>query len=191
MWWAQLLNSIVPFLESGGGSTNSYESIATVTSSGSTSSVTFSSIPSTYKHLQIRILSRSAYAATTDQIYMRLNSDSGTNYSWHYLKGDGASATASGYASDNIIYAATTPAASASANIFGVSIIDILDYGSTNKNKTVRILDGYDANGSGVVELRSSGWYSTSATTSILLANYMAGSNFASGSSFALYGVKG
>lgn len=186
-----MLNNIVALLGNGGGAANSYESIATFTSSGSTSSITFSSIPSTYKHLQLRILSRSAYAAATDQIYMRLNSDSGTNYSWHYLRGDGASATASGYASDNIIYAATTPAASASASIFGVSIIDILDYGNTNKNKTVRILDGYDANGSGIVELRSSGWYSTSAISTILLANYMAGSNFASGSSFALYGVKG
>jgi len=176
---------------SGHLSTNNYSSISTVTvGSGGASSITFSSIPSTYTHLQIRAISRSAQAASTDSMYMRFNGISTTSYSWHYLKGDGSSATASAYASDNVMYAGTTPAASATSGLFGVTIIDILDYANTNKNKTVRVLDGYDANGSGVVELRSNAWYSTSALTDILIANYTGSANFAQYSQFALYGVR-
>lgn len=169
----------------------SYESIATVTSTGSVTSITFSSIPSTYQHLQLRILSRSARSAATDTIYMRFNSDSGTNYSYHNLTGNGSSASAGGYAPDTIMFVATTPAASAASGIFGVSIVDIHNYASTTQNKTVRVFDGYDANGSGTVELRSNAWYNTAAVSTIFLANYQAADIFPSGTVFSLYGIKG
>ena len=75
-------------------STNSYESIATVTvGAGGSSSISFSSIPSTYKHLQIRSINLSS--STDNNILMRFNSDSGANYSRHYVYGDGASVGAS------------------------------------------------------------------------------------------------
>jgi hypothetical protein len=122
---------------------------------------------------------------------MRLNSDSGTNYSYHNLTGNGSAASAGGYAPDTIMFVATTAAASATSGTFGVSVVDILDYGNTNKNTTVRALDGYDANGSGVVEFRSNAWFNTAAVSTIFLANYQAGDNFAAGTSFALYGIKG
>lgn len=187
-----MLPSLIGIIASSGGAVGGdFESIATFTSSGSTNSITFSSIPSTYKHLQLRIMSRSARSAATDTIYMRFNSDSGTNYSYHNLTGNGSAASAGGYAPDTIMFVATTPAASATSGIFGVSVVDILDYANTNKNKTVRALDGYDANGSGVVELRSNAWYNTAAVSTIFLANYQAADNFAAGTTFALYGIKG
>ncbi len=170
---------------------NSYESIATFTSSGSTNLITFSSIPSTYTHLQLRIFARSAQAASTDTVYFRFNGDSTNNYSRHLLSGDGASATVTGYYPENVIFAGTIAAASSTASAFGTYVVDILDYTNTNKNKVTRSLGGYDANGSGVVDFRSSNWGSTTAITSITLANYTAGANFANGSQFALYGIEG
>jgi hypothetical protein len=168
----------------------SYESIATFTSSGSTNLIQFTSIPSTYTHLQLRILARSAQAATTDTIYFRFNGDSTNNYSRHLLSSNGSAISATGFYPENVVFAGTIAAASSTANVFGSYIVDILDYTNTNKNKVTRSLGGYDANGSGVIDFRSANWGSTAAITSITLANYTAGANFGNGSSFALYGIK-
>jgi len=54
-----------------------YESIATTTVSTSVSSITFSSIPATYTHLQLRWIARSDRAAAQDFVDIRLNSDRG------------------------------------------------------------------------------------------------------------------
>jgi hypothetical protein len=156
---------------------------------GSTNTVTFSSIPTGFTHLQIRVSSRSARSSTDDLIYARFNSDSTNNYSWHYLQGDGASATASGFGPDNVIYVGFNPAASATANCFGTTVLDILDYANTSKNKTTRSLSSYDLNGSGKSMFISSAWYSTNAITSIFMANYATGANWAAGSRFDLYGI--
>jgi hypothetical protein len=169
----------------------SFESIATFTSSGSTNLIEFTSIPSTYTHLQLRIFARSALSASTDTVYFRLNGDFTSNYSRHLLSGNGSSVTATGFYPENVIFAGTVAAASSTANAFGSYVVDILDYANTNKNKVTRSIGGYDANGSGVIDFRSANWNSTTAITSITLANYTSGSNFANGSSFALYGIKG
>jgi hypothetical protein len=170
---------------------SSYDSIATFTSSGSTNLIEFTSIPSTYTHLQLRIFARSALSAATDTVYFRLNGDFSNNYSRHLLSGNGSSVSATGFYPENVIFAGTIAAASSTANTFGSYIVDILDYKNTNKNKVTRSLGGYDANGSGIIDFRSANWNSTTAITSIVLANYASGSNFANGSHFALYGIKG
>jgi hypothetical protein len=168
-------------------STNSYESIATVTVGvGGSSSISFTSIPSTYKHLQIRAIVQNTSVNTYS--YMRFNSDTTASYSNHYLDGDGASVTAGAGANAVQSYFGYTTANS-NTNMFGIVIADILDYANTNKNKTNRILTGKDMNGSGVIELASSAWYKTNAITQIDI--YPSGTNFAQYSSFALYGVKG
>jgi hypothetical protein len=77
-----------------------YDSIATATFTGSALSVTFSSIPSTYTHLQIRGLARTP--SGNDQIDLRFNGDSGNNYSMHGLSGDGASVASEGYLAHKI-----------------------------------------------------------------------------------------
>jgi len=167
-----------------------YESIATFTGSGTPSSITFSSIPSTYKHLQIRYLVRVATGAgTNDQfIYAQFNGDTGSNYSWHYLLGDGATPAASGNASQTQMAVGAVPQGSATAGIFGVAVIDILDYASTSKNKTVKVFNGNDRNGAGDIILNSGLWINTSPITSINIAS---SASFATNSSFALYGIKG
>jgi hypothetical protein len=164
-------------------STNSYESIATVAvGAGGSSTVTFSSIPSTYKNLQIR-----GYVGSTgvnNSSIMRFNSDTTNgNYRDHFLYGSGGG-TGSG-TDGNFPYGAIQ-----GSNFYYAGwVIDILDYTNTNKNKTSRILSGYDGNGTGYVWYASHLWMNTNAITQIdLVAN---GSNFTQYSSFALYGIKG
>ena len=162
-------------------STNSYESIATVTvGSGGSATVTFSSIPATFTHLQLRIM----LPTSGDEPILRFNSDSGSNYSRHGLFGNGSSAAAYGVASD------TYDGLSAGSSQPNVIITDILDYANTNKYKTTRTLAGFDQNGSGTIALRSANWRNTNAITTITLTESNA-SNFPQYSSFALYGIEG
>jgi hypothetical protein len=180
------MSLILGILDSGGvaASTSSYESIASATGTGSSGTILFSSIPSTYKHLQIRSL---ANDNSGNQLSMQFNSDTGSNYSYHRLQGAGVSAAATGAASQTEIpfigYAAGT------TSIYGVGIIDIHDYASTSKYKTSRSFIGYDINGGGLVLLGSGLWMSTSAISSISITS--SGGNFTTASTFALYGIKG
>lgn len=170
--------------------TNSYESIATTTvGSGGSATVTFSSIPSTYTHLQIRIIGRIDQSNTDDNIYVRFNGDNGANYAGHYFFGTGSTAVAAAAANQNQGVACRTTGGSSSANIFGVGTCDILDYANTNKNKTVRVLTGHDQNGEGLIFLMSTLWRNTSAVTSITL--FTLAGNMTQYTQLALYGIKG
>jgi hypothetical protein len=172
----------------------SFESIATVNVSSTVSSVSFSSIPSTYKHLQIRYIARdNAGTAGADDMFISFNSGASAQYSWHRLIGDGASAAASGAASQSIlaVSAAAISRGGNAANIFSTGIIDILDYQNTNKNTTTRELYGEDRNGAGQMGFGSGLWYgSTNAVTDITFTIESARS-FVQYSQFALYGIKG
>ena len=159
--------------------------------SGGTSTITFSSIPNTYKHLQIRALARANRAGSTDSVVMRFNSDSGNNYAHHWLYGDGASALAANTTSTNYIYPTVTTAASDLANTFTVTVIDILDYASTSKNKVTRTLAGYDVNGAGGLIFLSSGLWMNNTTAINTITITPGSSNWAQYSQFALYGIKG
>ena len=175
-------------------STTSYESIATVTvGAGGSSSITFSSIPSTYKHLQIRAIIKDNRAATTsDNNFLRFNNDTTSNYNAHQLWGTGSTANAGTTGTDTAALYATVPAASIGASIFGVAVVDILDYANTNKYKVLRSLNGYDSNGDGTIRLTSGLWMSTAAINRIdLLTNTGATSTIQQYSQFALYGIKG
>ena len=174
---------------SGHLSTNNFSSIATVTvGSGGTSTVTFSSIPSTYTHLQIRGILRHTPDSPSYGLCSYFNGDTGSNYSFHTLQSDGSSASASGSVSQIVIVNSQMPGSGATANAFGAVYIDVLDYANTNKYKTSRSLGGWDGNGSGYINLYSGSWRNTAAITSISLTPY--NDSFAQYSSFALYGVK-
>jgi hypothetical protein len=192
MWWALLLNSIVSILDSGvAASTTAYESIATTTLGGTTATITFSSIPATYTHLQIRIMSRSTRSQTGDYIAMQFNADTGSNYAYHGLDGNGSAASAFGLATQTFMDVERAAAATATASVFGVSVVDILDYANTNKYKTMRSLGGFDNNGDGSITLTSGLWQNSNAVTSITLKAQGGTSSFVQYSSFALYGIKG
>lgn len=186
MWWAQLLNSIVALLGNGaGGGAGTYESIATIVPS-STGTITFSSIPSTYSHLQVR---GSFTNGNNSSLIVRFNGDTAANYAIHELRGNGSNAAASGTLGTTYAELATAAGFSSSTSYFNAAVIDILDYANTNKYKTLRALSGYDAIESGALQLDSGLWRSTSAINSITL--FIGGSNYVTGSTFALYGIKG
>jgi hypothetical protein len=156
-----------------------FESIATYTvGATSQASIDFTSIPSTYKHLQVRITQMTGTGTVDPK--MRFNGAT-TNYYMHSIYN--SNPTVSAYndsAAMPYLYNETAQPA--------VAIIDILDYANTNKNKVSRTLGGYDANGSGFLFYRSQAWFQTTAINQItFVANNR---NFEQYSSFALYGIK-
>jgi hypothetical protein len=160
-----------------------WDSIATTTLGSTQTTVTFSSIPSTYTHLQIRGI---VVASGGTWLGMQYNSDSTfTNYRSHQLEGDGGTAYATSFQSSG---QTGVLGFCASGQIMPLTI-DVLDYTNSSKNTTARSLQGYDANGSGLIRLASSVWLNTAAVSSIsLVANF---GGFAQYSQFALYGIKG
>ena len=176
--------------------TNSYASIATITvGSGGTSVINFTSIPATYTHLQIRAIGRMTNAgSSTSSLSIRVNSDSGANYANHRILGENATVYAQGGGSStDFSNLGQWPLASSPANVFGATIIDILDYANTNKYKTFRSINGAEGNNSGQsdIALGSGLWTSTSAITSIQITGPAYSGGLAQYSSFALYGIKG
>ena len=167
-----------------------YESIATVTLGGTQSSIEFTSIPSTYQHLQVRGIARSSTAGTAgDWLYIQVNSDTGSNYSWHQIYGSGSSVPVDAGANQSFMRGGILPRNGNTSGFFGGAVVDILDYKDTNKFKTLRSLWGSDRNGAGEVGLHSGNWRSTNAITSIKL--YPEANSLVQYSSFALYGIKG
>lgn len=168
-----------------------FVSIATAVGTGSSGTITFSSIPSTYTHLQIRGIGRTTTASTGfDDLLVRFNSDSSASYTYHALYGDGSSAGAfGGTAQTSAIIVDGLYRNNVTSNTMAGLVIDLADYSVTTKNKTLRTFNGGDVNGSGKVYLQSHLWINTAAVTSItLIAN---GTNFGTQSVFSLYGIKG
>ena len=173
---------------------NSYESIATATGTGSSGTISFTSIPSTYKHLQIRgILRNDTVATTASSLRVRFNGDTASNYSHHTLSGDGATAAATGTATQGYMNVANcNPCNSAASNIVGSTLIDVIDYASTTKTKVQRALSGVNSNASDTtykIVLSSGLWNSTAAITQIDLVS--ASGLWTTQTTFALYGIKG
>jgi hypothetical protein len=172
-------------------STNSYESIATTTLASNQTTITFSSIPQTYKHLQLRILARTTRTAGTDLMSIRMNSDSSSIYSDHFLIGDGTAAGTDKDVSATKINIQRVASDNLSANIFSTFVIDILDYTNTNKYKTTRSLGGFDSNGDGRIVLGSGLYMSTSAISTLTIQGIEYTTDYKQYSSFALYGIRG
>jgi len=176
---------------------NSYESIATVTVSSSVTNVEFTSISSSFKHLQIRSITRTDRGTySSDRFNINFNSDTGSNYSYHTLDTNGGGTVGTGYgASEAFIDISMTTGSAATGSIFTGTVIDILDYANTSKYKSVKGLSGFDnntgaSNLQGYISFSSGNWMNTNAITSIKLTPRY-GTNFVQYSQFALYGIKG
>jgi len=171
--------------------TGDYESIATVlVGSAGASSVTFSNIPQTYKHLQLRIIARTTFNNNDDYLSMRFNGDSGANYTYHGLYALNTTPGAYGSGNQTILSLQRVAGASA-ANTFGIVVADILDYTSVNKFKTFRNLGGCEDNTQGSVYLHSGVWQNTAAITSVQIFGGNASSTLVQHSHLALYGIRG
>jgi hypothetical protein len=169
----------------------SFDSIASATGTGSSGTITFSSIPQTYKSLQIRGIGRLDVGTGGVSTRIRLNGDTTSNYAEHLLYGNGTSALTSNNAPNSWTYMGRTPGSTANTNVVGAFIIDIHDYASTTKNKTIRVFNGVDNNAADTdfwVAMASGLWMSTSAVTSITL-NAISTYNWTTETQFALYGI--
>jgi len=164
-----------------------FDSIATATGTGSSGVITFTSIPSTYRHLHIRGFTKSTGGGSNWKV--QFNSDTGSNYSNHYLESNGSAVVAGAELTQTGMNFYATTATSTAASVYGAVIMDILDYTSTNKNKTVRTLNGTDTNGGGNNDFDSGLWYATPAAVSTITITLNSGS-FDTNSKISLYGVK-
>lgn len=164
--------------------------IQEVVLNGSAASVNFnlSGIDPTYKHLQLRYVARTSQSTPYGDVLFRLNGDSGSNYAWHQLRGNGSSVSSSAFTSQAQILLETT-GNTATSNNFGAGVTDVLDAFSTSKNTTIRVLIARAESGDNGIFLKSGVWLNTSAVTSLSVS--VPSANFLSGSRFSLYGSKG
>jgi hypothetical protein len=180
---------------------SSFDSIQTVTvGAGGQSTISFTSIPQTYKHLQVRVIARNSgtVSADSNDLSWRCNSDTGSNYARHRLFGTGSAtgssaAVSQSYASSEL---GIIPSNLYSAGVYAAAIIDVFDYANTSKYKTFRLLGGIDGNTGSTnsrLVFNSNLWQSTVAISQLdfFIGTPTSGDNFLQYSQIALYGIKG
>ncbi len=171
---------------------SSFESIATTTLSSSTGWVNFSSIPQTYKHLQIRIMGRCLQGGSAQSdVSCVLNNDQTSSYAFHRVRGNTATVDATGSSSTAYANIGFVPTNGYTSGIFGVLIVDIHDYASTTKYKIIRSQGGFTADGSGISGLYSGLWLKTNAVTDLSFSNQNNAQDWTTGTVISVYGIKG
>jgi hypothetical protein len=170
--------------------TGSYESISTNTLSSNSNTVTISSIPSTYKHLQLRMFAKHSGGSGIADAIVTFNGDTGSNYtkSWTFTFDGGGPYTSRGTASSG--FSMGYFANNGSTSLFGTFILDLVDYSNTNKYKTATYLNGVEKTSAGTTTVvhGTGSWLNTAAISSISIN---CGDAISAGSTFALYGIKG
>lgn len=166
--------------------TATYSLIESQTAGSAVASVTFSSIPATFTDLVLVTNVRSTRSAADDSLYMRLNSDTATNYSYTELKGNGTTVTSNRQSSISSFYAAQNVAAASQASgTFTPVLFNLNDYSNATTHKTILARNSFAG---GEVSAEVGLWRSTSAITTIQV--YCAIGNLATGSTFKLYGIE-
>ena len=170
-----------------------FELIQSVSLSATQSNVVFSSIPSNYRYLRIFTSTKGSATGPSYMLRMRFNGDSGSSYLFANMR----------YTNDRLVNASTAqnsielpnavPRSDTRTTIFGTAIIDIAEYASTTKRKSVRAIFGNrvtgDNSADNVIGQTAGTWSSTSAITSIDL--FPQAGSWGVGSTFYLYGIKG
>lgn len=159
------------------------------------SSVEFTNLDTTYsgdyQHLQIRVLYRSARANDIDGVNLRLNSDSGANYTRHKLTGDGTGLSSDGFTGLTNFDCGGGAADNENSGVFSPHLIDLLDAFSTAKNTTIRGFSGVFAEtGSArtLVQYNTGAYLSNSAVNAVQI--FAASGNLLAGSRVSLYGIR-
>ena len=160
--------------------TVTYDKIATTTLGSAQSSISLTSIPATYTDLVI--VASVGSANPTEAYVIRFNSDSGSNYSWTRVTGNGSSATSARGTTQTYISAFEI----GSSTDKGVQLINVNNYSNTTTYKTALVRNSTASyHTSAIVGL----WQSTSAINSITISS-SGGANIVSGSTLTIYGVK-
>jgi hypothetical protein len=175
-----------------------YELIESVILGSTQASIVFSNLgtySSTYKHLQVRGVTRTTRPSpnVNDVLHLTMNGDDGANYAWHELRGGDGSVSSGAGSSQNYIRFSISHVSQNTANLFSPVVADILDFSSTTKNTTVRSLSGMKAvDGSAsqnFIDVRSGFWNNTAAVTSLTFKSF--GTGFEIGTRLSLYGIRG
>jgi hypothetical protein len=189
---------LIPFgiLSSAAGvEVGDYELIASEILTTSESSITFSNLgdySSTYKHLQLRYTGRTTtnpLGGTFEQLRIRFNGDTGSNYAFHFMLGSQSGAVESVAATSQTGIAQIILVSSGGGtNVFSSGFVDILDPFSSSKNTTVRSLNGKVESGAAQIRLTSGAYFNTAAVSSLDLTP--TNGSFETGSRFSLYGIR-
>ena len=174
----------------GGAAAGAFDLLETTLVSTNTASVTFSNLNtySDYKHLQIRTaLKTNAGTTGIEDLRLTFNSDSGSNYAWHRIRGDGSTVASTAGTSTAFINIENSATRNNETNIYAGTVLDILDFSNSSNNTTTRSLQGVSAS-VGRILLASGLWNNTAAVTSITFTP--AAGSLVAGSRFSLYGVK-
>lgn len=167
---------------------NTYVAIATVTvGSGGAADITFSSIPATYTDLCLVYSARTTLSDNSQNLRLQMNGDTGNNYSYRRLYGDGSSAASDSGSSQAYILVGLADAATSTSNTFSNGQIYIPNYAGSNYKSTSS--DAVSENNATLAYayLIAGLWSSTSAITSL---KFYAANNFAEYSTATLYGIK-
>jgi hypothetical protein len=159
--------------------TPTYTALANITLGSSASSVTFSSIPATFRDL-VMVINGSLVSA--NEFYYRFNADSGSNYSVVTAQGF-SSPSSSSFTSNKLVPWAPNNLV---ANQPFVLTTSFMDYSATDKHKTSLHRIGGQAGGETWVAMTAGRWANTAAINTIRVE---AGANFNAGATFALYGI--
>ena len=160
-----------------------YTALATVTLGGTASSVTFSSIPATYRDL-VLVMNGSPSSNDYPTLSSRLNGDTGANYSRVRMYGTGSSTASSAADGFTGLQLSSYTGIGSSTTSHSVVIANLMDYSATDKHKTAIVRSGNNTEG---VEATASRWANTAAVTSWQIFVNVGG--FASGFTFSLYGI--
>lgn len=159
--------------------TNTYIPLATVTLAGTASSVTFSSIPATFRDLVVVFVGN---GSTDLEGRIRLNSDTGSNYNHVRMSGSGSAATSANAASQTSGFISSVAKATTTGAL--QMNINIMDYSVTNKHTTIISRADQAANGT---EAFANRFANTAAVTSVQILTSTG--NWAIGTTAALYGI--
>ncbi len=178
--------------QAAGGGAGAYDLLESTILTSSASTVTFSGLGaySDYKHLQIKAVTRATASDPDMSWYVRANGDSTSNkHTTHRLEGNGSSVSSVRDGTNNKSQLGRVPASYAPSGAYGASVIDILDFSSTNKNTTFRSLNGYYSSSTRKIQLVSGAYFETNAITSLEFSLFSG--DFDADCRFSLFGVKG
>lgn len=155
---------------------------------GGAATIDFTSIPGTYRHLRMMANTRlESGAAAVSNYLMRFNADSGANYDWTYIRGNGAAAS-SGSGADQTEVSVLTLDPGATASSASQAEVTIFDYAGTTflKGGFVAVNSFYTGGASNLGDRVDFRWQSTAAITRITLTPP---ADFAEGTVVTLYGM--
>ena len=169
---------------------NTYILIASSTvGSGGAASIQFSSIPSTYTDLLVKITGRTSGAVDGSGIYFQVNGVTGSGkYSSKLLYGDGSTAASgSDLNGTTMIQFGQTNGASSTSNTFGSHEVYIPNYAATGNYKSISFDSVYENTNPNPYMMLTAGLYNEN--TAISTITFTAGANFVQYSTAYLYGI--